>query len=223
MSNEMMAYADIKDLAISVSKAGFLGCKNPEEALSLMMLAQAEGRHPAIVQRDYHIVNGRPTLKADTVLARFQEAGGVVEYHSYTDECCDMSFSHPSGGKIRLSWDIPRANRAGVTGNPTWKKYPRAMLRARCISEGVRTIYPAVNSGTYVPEEVEDLSPVAENTVKSKPVVDIDSKGFDEYLAGLISGKYTVEKTLETRNITERAMQVIEQTLAGAQNVQNPV
>jgi hypothetical protein len=38
-----------------------------------------------------------------------------------------------------------------------YKKYPRQMLRSRCVSEGVRTVYPAATSGMYVPEEVQDF------------------------------------------------------------------
>jgi hypothetical protein len=33
------------------------------------------------------------------------------------------------------------------------------MLRARCISEGIRTVYPSSVVGTYTPEEVQDFEP----------------------------------------------------------------
>jgi hypothetical protein len=35
------------------------------------------------------------------------------------------------------------------------------MLRARCISEGIRTVFPGVVVGTYTPEEAEDMSVVS--------------------------------------------------------------
>jgi hypothetical protein len=35
------------------------------------------------------------------------------------------------------------------------------MLRARCISEGIRTVFPGVVVGTYTPEEAEDMAPPA--------------------------------------------------------------
>jgi hypothetical protein len=56
-----------------------------------------------------------------------------------------------------VSWTIKDAERAGLTGNPTWKKFPRQMLKARCISEAVRGIFPGVLSGLYAPEEVSDI------------------------------------------------------------------
>jgi hypothetical protein len=157
--SEVIPYSDVRDMALAVFQSGFTGCKKPEEVLALMMLAQAEGKHPAIIQRDYHMVSGRPTLKADTMLARFQESGGDIEYTEYSDTRCSMIFKHPRGGKLEVSWDMNRAQQAGVTGNPTWKKYPRAMLRARCISEGIRSVYPGCVAGVYTPEEVQDMEP----------------------------------------------------------------
>jgi hypothetical protein len=37
------------------------------------------------------------------------------------------------------------------------KKFPDQMLRARCIPEGVRAIYPACLSGMYTADEVMDM------------------------------------------------------------------
>jgi hypothetical protein len=51
------------------------------------------------------------------------------------------------------------AQDAGLTKNPTWRSYPRQMLRSRCISEGIRTVFPGVVVGTYTPEEVQDMDP----------------------------------------------------------------
>jgi len=124
-----------------------------------MLVAQAEGMHPAIAARDYHVINGRPTLRADAMLARFQQAGGKVEWGEYTDQRVVGTFSHPQGGSVRIEWTTKMAQDAGLTRNPTWKSYPRQMLRARCISEGIRTIYPGVAIGTYTPEEAEDMAP----------------------------------------------------------------
>jgi len=152
-------FAQLERMAAAVAKSGLFGVKTPEQALSLMLIAQAEGTHPATAARDYHIIQGRPTLKADTMLARFQQAGGKVQWHAYTDEMVRATFSHPQGGTVEIVWDIERAKRAGLTGKEVWKSYPRNMLRARTISEGVRTVYPGIAIGIYTPEELEDAAP----------------------------------------------------------------
>ena len=146
----------VERMAVAVAKSGLFGVKTPDQAMALMLIAQAEGLHPAIAARDYHVINGRPTLKADAMLARFQTAGGSVRWGEYTDRRVVGTFSHPQGGSVEVAWTVDMANTAGLTKNPTWKSYPRQMLRARCVSEGIRTVFPGVVVGTYTPEEVED-------------------------------------------------------------------
>lgn len=146
----------VERMAVAVAKSGLFGVKTPDQAMALMLIAQAEGLHPAIAARDYHIIQGRPALKADAMLARFQTAGGRVKWLSMTDQRVAGEFSHPQGGSVEIEWTLDMAKRAGLTKNPTWTQYPRAMLRARCVSEGIRTVYPGVVVGTYTPEEVED-------------------------------------------------------------------
>ena len=151
----------IERMALAVAKSGLFGTKTPDQALALMLIAQAEGLHPAIAARDYHVINGRPTLKADAMLARFQTAGGSVRWGEYTDQRVVGTFTHPQGGSVEVAWTVDMAAAAGLTKNPTWKSYPRQMLRARCISEGIRTVFPGVVVGTYTPEEAEDMAPPA--------------------------------------------------------------
>lgn len=149
----------IERMAVSVARSGLFGVKTPDQAMALMLIAQAEGLHPAIAARDYHVINGRPALRADAMLARFQAAGGKVEWGEYTDTKVVGKFSHPSGGSVEIAWTTKMAESAGLTRNPTWKSYPRQMLRSRCISEGIRTVFPGVVVGTYTPEEVGDMEP----------------------------------------------------------------
>ena len=150
----------IERMAVSVARSGLFGVKTPDQAMALMLIAQAEGLHPAIAARDYHVINGRPALRADAMLARFQSAGGKVEWGEYTDTKVVGKFSHPSGGSVEVAWTTKMAQDAGLTKNPTWRSYPRQMLRSRCISEGIRTVFPGVVVGTYTPEEVQDMEPV---------------------------------------------------------------
>lgn len=160
MSNDVMIPVDsVWKMAQSVAASNLFGMKDPNQAMALMLIAQAEGMHPALAARDYHVINGRPALKADAMLARFQQAGGKVEWKKYTDTAVSALMSHPSGGSVEIEWTMEMAQRAGLTRNPTWKSYPRQMLRARVISEGIRTVFPGVAVGVYTPEEVGDMAP----------------------------------------------------------------
>ena len=155
----IVPYADIERMAIAVAKSGLFGIRTKEQAEALMVIAQAEGRHPAIAARDYHIINGKPSLKSDALLARFQQNGGRIEWgKSDSDDVMSAKFSHPQGGTVEIRWTLAMAERAGLTRNPTWRSYPRQMLRARVISEGVRAVFPGVAVGTYTVEEVQDMA-----------------------------------------------------------------
>lgn len=146
-------------IADAFAKSGLFGVKTADQALALMALCEAEGLHPAIAVRDYHIIQGKPALKADAMMARFQAAGGRVKWTEMTDTRVCGEFSHPAGGTVEIDWDQQRATVAGFWGKDNWKKFPRAMLRARVISEGIRTVFPGVVVGTYTPEEVQDFEP----------------------------------------------------------------
>ena len=163
---QLIPFDQTKLMAQAIAESKLFGIQTPAQALALGLLCQAEGRHPAEAARDYHIINGKPSLKSEAMLARFQQAGGRVEWHEYTHESVSGTFSHPQGGTLKVSWTIKDAERAGLTGNPTWKKFPRQMLKARCISEAVRGIYPGVLSGLYAPEEVAEFGPA---TVQTEP------------------------------------------------------
>ena len=187
MSNSMVSVQDISVMARAIGASRLFGMSE-QQAMALMFLAQAEGRHPAIVARDYHIIDGRPSLKSDAMLARFQESGGSVRWHAITAECADATFSHPSGGELRISWTIDDARRAGLAGRKgPWTNYPRAMLRARLVSEGIRTLYPAVVCGTYTPEEVADFTVHTVHTPSppNSTQVDIQSIESDTPTVGL--------------------------------------
>jgi hypothetical protein len=157
----LVSISDIEKMAIAIAKSQLFSMKTPEQAFALMMIAQAEGRHPASAAQDYHIILNRPALKADAILARFQVAGGKVKWTEYTDDAVEGEFSHEQGGTLKVKWTLEMAKRIGLYPlKDNWKNYPRAMLRARVISEGVRTIYPKVLCGFYAEEEVADFEEI---------------------------------------------------------------
>jgi hypothetical protein len=146
-------------MASAMAKSGLFGMKTPDQALALMLVAQAEGQHPATIAQDYDIIQGRAARKTHSVLARFQAAGGKIEWQGLSDTEAVAVFSHPQGGSLRMIWTIDQARKAGLTGKDNWKNYPRAMLRARVIAEGVRAVYPAAIGGLLVSEEAQDMPP----------------------------------------------------------------
>jgi hypothetical protein len=169
MSTDVIPFADMERMAATLAKSGLFGIKDPTQAIALMSIAAAEGMHPAKAMQAYHIIDGRPALRADALLARFQAANGSVQWTAYTDQRVAGIFSHPQGGSIEIDWTIERAAQAGLAGRPMWSKYPRQMLRSRCISEGVRAVFPGINAGMYTSEEVADMA-ADEKALRAEPI-----------------------------------------------------
>lgn len=157
--SDIIPFADMRAMADVAAKSRMFGFKSADEALAIMLLCQGEGLHPAIAMRDYHVIQGRPALKADAMLARFQQAGGSVKWTKYQDDVVSGVFAHPAGGELEVTWTMAQAKAIGLATKDNWKNYPKAMLRARCISEGIRTVYPGCIVGVYTPEEVQDMEP----------------------------------------------------------------
>ena len=166
MNNQIVVHnqsvSDIETMAKAITKSGLFGIKSPEQAVALMLVAQSEGRHPASVASEFDIIQGRPALKSQAALARFQAAGGKIQWTSRGPSKCSAKFAHAQGGELEITWTMERANAAGLTGKATWRQYPDQMLSARVVAEGVRAVFPACLNGVYLAEEVQDFD--------SKPV-----------------------------------------------------
>ena len=155
----LVPITEIQTIARSVVASKlFAAFKDEPTALTLMMLAQAEGLLPIQAVQRYDIIQGKPAKKAAAMLADFMAAGGKIEYVHDTDECVEIIFHSPTLVKpISVRWDIEDAKRAKLDGKDTWRAYPNAMLTARCISTGIRKAMPAIVAGIYTPEEVADF------------------------------------------------------------------
>jgi hypothetical protein len=170
VSTEVVQYQQIERMANAVAKSGLFAVKTPEAAVSLMLIAQAEGIHPAQAMMDYDVIQGKPALKASAMLARFQRAGGTVEWLEATDQKVSGTFTHAAGGSVTVTWDDARVAQAGLT-NPMHKKFPLQMKRARCISEGVRAVCPGVTPlNMYTPEETVDMETIQVSGTASQRV-----------------------------------------------------
>ena len=174
MANELMTLEDVQKLAQNVVRGGlFQAFKNADHAMTLMMLCQAEGIHPIMALRRYDIIQGRPALKSDAMLADFMGRGGKVGWDVMSDTEVKATFEAPGLSKpVTVSWTIEQAKRAGIAGKDNWNHYPRAMLRARVVSEGIRVAMPGIVAGVYTPEEVQDFAPMTSAPVQTTPSAD---------------------------------------------------
>lgn len=155
----------IKALGASIFKSGIFGITKPEQGEVLAMQCLAERKSPLELARTYHFINGQLAIKSDALLAKFQQAGGRVEWITRTDKLVEADFSmHGSKTRIVATIEEYVANGTALANDgkmkDNWKKWPRRMLTARAIGEGVRLMAPEAAFGTYTVEEM-DAAPKA--------------------------------------------------------------
>lgn len=154
--------AAIEKLGEMIAYSGLFGCSKKEQGQVLAMQCLVEGKPPLELAKTYHLIEGKLSMKADTMLARFQMSGGKVQWIERTNERVKARFVH-NGNEVSIEHTLEehRASGTALGGNgklkDNWRKFPRQMLTARVVSEGVRLLAPEINFGIYTPEEVSDF------------------------------------------------------------------
>jgi hypothetical protein len=162
--------AAVERLGALLVKSGILGdCDRAEQGVPIAWECIVQGKSPLQLVREYHLIGGRLSDRADSMLAKFQTAGGKFRILVRTPEECAIELTREGQTwTSRVTWDeLQReafvwSNKAGPDGKPLPKRnYSTPRLRmqtmwARVVSDGVRTIAPAVVAGLYTPEEIAD-------------------------------------------------------------------
>lgn len=104
-----------------------------------------------------HVIKGKPAMSAELMLALIYRThpAAIVNFTKLNDQECCISAQRPRGTFTDFKFTIDDARSAGLLSNDVWRKYPRAMLRSRCITEMARTLFPdAILGVSYTPEEL---------------------------------------------------------------------
>ena len=155
----------IKTLGLAIFKSGIFGLDKPEQGEILAMQCMVEKKSPLELARTYHFIQGQLAIRSDALLAKFHQAGGSVDWTERTDEKVTATFRKGTASAAIVA-DLKEyvGNGTAMTTDKktlqpclkeNWKKWPRRMLTARAVSEGVRLIAPECCFGTYTVEELD--------------------------------------------------------------------
>lgn len=76
---------DMERVSKSIAVSGLFGITKPEQAITLMLICQAEGLNPVAALRRYHLIEGKPAMRADAMQGEFEAKGGAFIFHIRTD------------------------------------------------------------------------------------------------------------------------------------------
>ena len=158
---------NIKKLGSIYAMSGFFGAVTESTATAALINCFVEGLSPVEYRAKYHTMNdGTTTIKSDFIQREFHRLGGKWKFNEWTPEVCDMTFTYQGEelrGRVTIeefrSNGVAIAKGGGLKDN--WRKFPREMLKARCMSTYIRAICPEALGGLYTQEEAQDFTPVA--------------------------------------------------------------
>lgn len=211
MKNELttMAISEIQVMAKQFSESGmFADAKQMGQAFVKIQAGQEIGIPPFAAMSGIHIIQGKPTIGAG-LIASTVKGSGKYDYKviEMTEKNCSIDFYQGKEKIGNSSFSIEDAKKA-LTKNID--KFPKNMLFARAISNGVKWYTPDVFSGpVYTPEEMVILEQQTE---------DISHEVIDEEKPVPAMNTKQYQKLIDTADILqlEKALNGIEESLITA-------
>lgn len=151
--------ADVLRLAETLAQArgGFIPShfQNAAQVAAVILAGRELGVGPMAALRSFYLVNGKLGMDASFVSGRMLAHGIALEWLRDDDECASVRLTRAGMPPYTSTFSRADAERAGLWGSATWRKYPRAMLRARAITAGARAYAADCFAGSvYTPDEL---------------------------------------------------------------------
>lgn len=135
----------------------FTDARDAAKAATKVMAGRELGLGPVASMTGVHIIQGKPSLGAN-LLAALVKRHPRYDYKvkELSDTECVLTFIENGEEAGESKFTMDDAAKAGVAHKKNWKTYPRNMLFARAISNGVTFYCPDLTAGApvYTPEEL---------------------------------------------------------------------
>ncbi|WP_299079107.1 recombinase RecT [uncultured Paraglaciecola sp.] len=145
-------------------------------AIAACMLSGIElGFKPMASLRLMYVHKGNVGISASGIIALLKGAGYAVEWPESSEEVATVVITAPDKTSIEMSYTKQDAETAGLWGkvhkgkygnvDSVWKLHPKAMLRARCISNAAKAFAGEVLAGIYTHDEIDEIKEREEKPV----------------------------------------------------------
>ncbi|MDJ0828040.1 MAG: hypothetical protein QNJ16_21365 [Rhodobacter sp.] len=163
---QLDSFESMQRFASACYAAGTLGTRNSREKAIAVAVVQMQygaelGMGPMESLSSISVIGGRPVLNSAAIAARIKASGKYdFTVDEFNSEKCELTVINNDGQVLGSStFSLDDAKTAGLLGgNQNWKKYPRNMLFARCVTNAARLYCADVFIGAvYSEEEMKDL------------------------------------------------------------------
>jgi hypothetical protein len=217
MNQIVKSAADALTIGETFHKSGmFSDIKSAQQAVVKIMAGAEMGISPFAAMSGIHIIQGKPTIGAGLMAARVKGFGKydykVIEH---SDKVCSIEYFEklPANGLRSLGMSTFTIDDAKKAGTKNIDRFPKNMLFARAMSNGVKWYTPDIyESAVYVHEEME---PVTEETTAEVIETQTSTKRsltpeqFEKLVAGIDAGQMATGSEL---TLYEWAVQNVQMT-----------
>lgn len=174
---ELMAACDI----LVASKILPKEIDTKEKAAVVILTGRELGLRMMASTRTIYVVNQKPALSAQVMLALAHKTGELENYElqetgSGESAKCTMTVKRKGKKPYTCSFSVEEAKKMQKYANE-WMKQPETMCRSRAISKNLRVTFPDAILGLYTPEETEYIVAAEEAGVEDfmpKPKLEAD-------------------------------------------------
>ena len=133
----------------------------PEDTLVAMMMGHELGLNPLQSIQNIAVINGRPSIYGDALLALVQNSpafGGIQESFDEGTMTATCTVWRKGGEKHTQTYSQADAQTAGLWGKQgPWKQHPKRMLAMRARGFALRNQFADALAGLVTREEAEDI------------------------------------------------------------------
>lgn len=147
----------------------------PHDIIAAGMLGSDFGWSPTTAMRLVHVVEGKPTVSAEGMVALARARGHSISGEVSSTAATVVGVRADNGDTMTASFTIQDAERAGLAGRGPWRQHTSSMLWARAVSHLCRRLFPDVTLGLYSEGELDSPPPLPDARPAAVEVVDSDT------------------------------------------------
>jgi hypothetical protein len=192
MSNELTRHEqlpinEIMSIGKAFAESGmFADIKSAAQAIVKIQAGQEIGIPPFAAMSGIHIIQGKPTVGAGLMASRVKGSGKYdYEVIQQDEKICSIDFYQ---GKKKIGNSTFTIEDAKKAGTKNLDKFPKNMLFARAMSNGVKWFCPDVfTSPVYTPEEMESVTEDVPHVVEL-PELTTAHENWQKVIAAMLQG-----------------------------------
>ena len=161
-------------LGDTLVKSGLLpsSVKSKETAVAIMLKARELGIGPMEAFSSINIIQGKPTISPQLMIALAERSGALADYRIDDDgKCCTCTVIRRGRSPFSASFSMDDAAKMELQSKGNWKSQPRVMRQWRAVSAAFRLVFADVLAGIYIPDEVGAETDTEGNLVAAPSVL----------------------------------------------------